>query len=211
MAVGGVLNIDGSGSISGSGSVFDVSDGENPTSSGGLGLQTSQALSASTVSMPDALGRVVFTLNPASGSIGQMIFAGYIVNSTTIQIVESPDVLSGFMGGSAISQTGTGSFSNGSISGSTYVVGAQGGNSAGTLQMAGALTFNSDNSVTGMVSFNDLATQVAAGTIAAEVVYTVDPTGRVTVTACWQRTRQHPHLRAGNSSSSIWTATGMRL
>ena len=181
MAVGGVLNIDGSGSISGSGSVFDVSDGENPTSSGGLGLQTSQALSASTVSTPDALGRVVFTLNPASGSIGQMIFAGYIVNSTTIQIVESPDVLSGFMGGSAISQTGTGSFSNGSISGSTYVVGAQGGNSAGTLQMAGALTFNSDNSVTGTVSFNDLATQVAAGTIAAEVVYTVDPTGRVTV------------------------------
>ncbi len=47
--------------------------------------------------------------------------------------------------------------------------------------MAGALTFNSDNSVTGTVSFNDLATQVAAGTIAAEVVYTVDPTGRVTV------------------------------
>ena len=49
--------------------------------------------------------------------------------------------------------------------------------------MAGALAFNSDNSVTGMVSFNDLATQVAAGAVAAGATYTVDPTGRVTVTS----------------------------
>ncbi|MGA9527862.1 MAG: hypothetical protein WBS24_07095 [Terriglobales bacterium] len=181
LAIGGVLNIDGSGSISGAGSVFDLNDGENPTTSGGLGLQAAQPLSASTVSAPDALGRVVLTLNPSSTSIGQIVFAGYIVNTTTIQIVESQDVLAGSTGGSAISQTGAGNFSTSAISGSTYVAGAQGGNATGMLQVAGALTFNSDNSVTGTISFNDLATQVAAGIIGAGATYSVDPTGRVTI------------------------------
>ncbi|MFZ0478027.1 MAG: hypothetical protein WAL71_02670 [Terriglobales bacterium] len=183
LAVGGVLNVDGSGSISGSGSVFDLNDGEDPTTSGGLGLQTSQLFSASTVSTPDAFGRITFTLNPANTGIGQIIFAGYIVNSTTIQIVESHDVLSGSMGGSVLSQSGTGGFSSGSVSGSTYVVGAQGENAGGMLQLAGALAFNADSGVTGTVSFNDLATQVATGIIGAGATYTVDPTGRVTISS----------------------------
>jgi len=182
LAVGGIVNVDGSGTISGNGSVFDLNDGQNTKN--GLGVQTAQLFSPSTVSAPDSFGRVIFTLTPSNTSIGQIMLVGYEVNSATIHLVEIRDGLLGAMGGTAFGQgSNTGNFSNNSISGFTYAAGARGGDAVGRAQLAGALAFNSDGSVTGQVSFNDLATQIASGSIAAGATYSVDPTGRVTVSS----------------------------
>ncbi|MGB9234272.1 MAG: hypothetical protein WCC04_07645 [Terriglobales bacterium] len=190
IALGGILNIDnltGAGTISGAGSVFDLNDA--PT----LGLFAAQVFSASAVSTPDSFGRVLFTLNPSNTSVGQIELVGYVVNATTIQLVEAGDILGATMGGTALGQgSNTGTFSNASLSGLTYVAGAQGQETAAgqwavgapLLNLAGALTFNADASMGGTISFNDLSTSavpagsINAGTYAAD---TNPGTGRVTV------------------------------
>ncbi len=191
LAMGGVINIDNlngtTGTISGAGSVFDLNNA--PT----LGLFSAQAFSASAVSTPDSFGRVLFTLNPSNTSIGQIQLVGYVVNSTTIELVEIKDGLLGTMGGAALSQgSNAGTFSNSSLSGLTYVAGAQGQETvageyavgAPLLNLAGAVTFNAGSGIGGTVSFNDLSTSaVPAGNIIAGS-YTVNTnpgTGRVTI------------------------------
>ncbi len=189
LAMGGILNVDnlnGAGTISGAGSVFDLNNA--PT----LGLFAAQALSASAVSTADSFGRLLFTLNPGNTSIGQIQLVGYVVDSTTIQLVETRDGLLGTLGGTALSQgSNAGTFSNTSLSGFTYVAGGQGqekvtGQSgtgyvvgAGYLNFAGALAFSA-GALTGQVSFNDIDTQLAEGGLGAGASYSVDPTGRVT-------------------------------
>ncbi len=194
LALGGVINIDnlaGPGTISGTGSVFDLNDSPS------LGLFSAQTLSTSlpsTVSAPDSFGRVVFTLTPSSSTIGNIQLVGYIIDSSTIQLVEIHDGLLGTTGGAALSQgSTTGNFSAANLSGSTYLAGSQGQEKIGVnssniyqvgsgyLQFAAPLTFNSDSSVSGQASFNDIATQLANGAINAGATYSVDPTGRVTV------------------------------
>lgn len=190
MALGGILNVDnltGAGTISGAGSVFDLNDA--PT----LGQYGAQAFSASAVSTPDAFGRVLFTLNASDTSIGQIGLVGYVVDATTIQLVETGDILAGTMGGTALSQgSNTGTFSNASVSGLTYVAGANGQETAAgqwavgapLLDLAGAVTFNGDTSVAGTISFNDISTNaLPAGSITGGT-YLVDTnpgTGRVTI------------------------------
>jgi hypothetical protein len=203
MAIGGVINIDNSGSaggISGNGSIFDQNDGGS--------LLPDQLFTGSSVVLIDSSGYVQFSLNPntlSSTMPGTVKLAGYIVDNTRIQLVEILDSLVGTTGGTALLQTGAGTFSSTSISGSSYVFGNSGYDLNGPLQTAGALSFNSDGSVTGNLSFNDLTAQSPQGgsTLAAETqsalcssgptitpCYTIDAsgtgndggTGRVTVT-----------------------------
>ncbi len=180
--IGGVINIDGSGTISGNGSVFDINDG------GLAAPRQDQSFAASTVSAPDSFGRVVFSLVPSSASeIAPITLAGYIVDTAHIRLIEEETSSSSFLGimaGIALGQgTNTGAFT--SIAGNSYVAGLTGFDTStfGILQAAGVFTGNSDGSVSGAINYNDLSgsgpetpSPITGGT------YTVDPTGRVTMT-----------------------------
>lgn len=177
LAVGGIVNVDGAGTISGAGSVFDVNDCAVPA--------PALSFDASTVSAPDGFGRVTFTLNPSLASgVQQTIFVGYIVDSKRIRLVETLDNLVGTTGGTALSQgANTGVFDNTFISGSTYVLGVNGFDINGGLQVAGAFTANGDGSVSGAANFNDLfVLSPQSPLVLTGGSYTVDPTGRVTFT-----------------------------
>ena len=109
-----------------------------------------------------------------------------MIDANHIRLVEdwSNDWYAGTTGGTAVAQTGTGAFSTASISGSSYVFGMGGYDVNGVLQNAGVLTFNSDGTVSGTLSFNDLTFQTPNGgtALAAAVgTYTVDSTGRVSI------------------------------
>jgi hypothetical protein len=172
-SIGGVINVDnspGAEDISGAGSVIDI----NICGS----LSTGKPVPASNVVGPDSLGRVLVNLN-LSPTVN---YAGYIVSSSKIVLVETADSFGGHTGGVAFAQGSlTGGFTTTSLSGLSYVVVAQGSDANGSLTFAAALTFNSDGSVSGTADFNDIANQFS-GTAAAIGPYTVDATGRVTVT-----------------------------
>jgi hypothetical protein len=180
LGIGGVVDVDTSGNISGTGSVFDENDG-------GTILQAQTFTGSMVTAIPDGNGRVTFTLNPSSASgVSQIVLIGYFVNSTHVRLVESFDNLGGTTGGQAFAQTGTGGFSTTSFEGSSYVFGAVGSDNStdGVLQVAGVLTGNSDGStVSGNLSFNDLTNMSPqGGTTIAAGTYAVDSTGRVTLT-----------------------------
>lgn len=175
-SLGGVVNVDGSGTISGTGSVFDVNNG-------GTTFPT-QTLTASTVTGPDSFGNVTFTLNISGG--GSLIFDGYMIDANRMRIIENwyNDSVGLQMGGTALTQTGAGTFAASSIQGSSYVFSATGGDSIGYLDVAGVLTFNSDGSTLGgTLSYNDGTLMNAQGGEAVTGTYAVDATGRVTVAA----------------------------
>jgi hypothetical protein len=177
LVIGGVINIDGTGTISGTGSIFDANDAFS-----GTGFQ-GETLAASTVSAPDSFGRVLFTLNPTDATdFPQILLAGYIVDSNTIRLVESADTYSATLGGSASSQgANTGTFSASSVNGASYVGSMSGTDANGTLQTAGVLSFSA-GTLSGFVDFNDLtgSEPTIPDPVSAPAV-TVDPTGRVTV------------------------------
>ncbi|HLW88750.1 MAG TPA: hypothetical protein VKR57_09660 [Terriglobales bacterium] len=183
LGIGGVIDVDSSGNISGSNgsSVFDENDGGT--------LLQAQSFSPSTVdATPDGFGRVTFTLNPnAASGVPQIVLVAYFVNGTHLRLVEGADALVGTTGGQAFAQTGTGTFTTASFQGSSYVFQAGGSDSStnGVLQVAGVVTGNADGTTaSGNVSFNDLTSFTPQGGVAiASGAYTVDPTGRVTLTA----------------------------
>jgi hypothetical protein len=177
LAVGGILNISGA-SISQGGSVLDYNDGGT--------VHQALTIASGTVSAPDAFGRVVITINPSSG-LASVAVAGYTVGTNQIQLVETNDTLSGDLGGMALGQgSNTGAFNQASVSGVSYAYAAEGqdNTTAGgsrIVQIAGGFGLNANGTVGGNLSLNDLyfsfGSQITAGT------YTVDPTGRVTLTA----------------------------
>ncbi len=174
--IGGILNVDSPGGISGTGSILDIND--NSTFSG------AQSLAASKVSGPDSFGRVVFQLTPSTPSAFQSLYlAGYIVDAVHIRLVEtSGDAFEGTLGGTALSQgTSQGNFSLASIAGSSYVFGASGEDRNGPLQTAGVFTANADGSLNGTINGNDLTGKTVQSPIPFAGSYTVDPTGRVTL------------------------------
>jgi hypothetical protein len=177
-AVGGIINIDDVGgvlgSISGTGSTLDVNDGGTPS--------PGQTFAASTVSAPDALGRVIFTLNTSIFS--QVLLAGYIVDSSHIRLVETHDTYSGCLGGVAYSQgANTGTFTAASAAG-IYVVGVQGFDTNGVLQAVSQLSLGAG--VTGFVDYNDLVTSSGITATSPDPVtaagYTVDGAGAGDIT-----------------------------
>jgi len=182
IAIGGIINIDGSGTISGYGSVFDINDG---SSQSGFGhVLTDGAFGPSTVTAPDGYGRVVFNLVPSAASnIASIILAGYIVDATHIRLVEDSDPLGFSTGGTALGQgASTGSFSSTTLAGSSFVFSALGkdANTNFNFQVAGVLTTNADLSVSGTLNLNDLSQDITTP-IPFTGTYTVDPTGRVTL------------------------------
>jgi len=179
--VGGVVNIDGPGAISGAGSVLDVITSQ--------AFETGTfALGASTVSAPDAQGRVRIQLQQAANSALLPIeLAGYIIDATHIRLIETGDTddgnnFDGVLGGLALGQgNNTGQFSAASLADINYVFGAQGNDSQGSLQVAGVLTANANGSVTGTLNWNDRTGTATQNPLPFTGTYTVDPTGRVTL------------------------------
>lgn len=182
IGVGGVVTIDGAnGSISGTGSVFDANDAGT--------LNPGNGVSGGSVSTPDSMGYVTIMINNSGlfGGDPGVQLDGYIVDASHIRLVENwySDNLSATTGGTALAQTGTGSFNTASISGATYVVGMPGADINGVAQVAGALTFNSNGTVSGNLSFNDITAQSPlGGTVITGGTWADDGsgTGRVIVT-----------------------------
>jgi hypothetical protein len=177
--IGGILNVDGAGAISGSGSIFDAND-QGTTFQG----ETLQA-NTGTVSAPDAFGRVVFSITPTDTTdFPQISWVGYIADSSRVYLVETADAYFGTTGGIAFSQGAfTGTFSSASISSTTYGAALTGFDVNGALQAVADLTFNSSGTVTGFIDFNDLSgSEPASPDPVTAPAYTVDSTGRVTIT-----------------------------
>lgn len=177
ISIGGVFTVDGAGTISGTNSTLDINDA-------GITYQGETLVAGqSTVTGPDASGRIVFTLDTTD--FGTIAFAGYIVDSTTIRLAETSDSSGLSTGGTAFSQgANTGTFTPTSISGQTYVVGLAGWDSYYALQVAAQLTFNADNSVTGFINYNDFfaAYPQTPSALVAGGTWLQDPvTGRVTM------------------------------
>src|SRR5271156_1888353 len=147
IAIGAVINVDGPGTISGEGSILDANDG------GGLS-QGQTVAPTSTVPGPDLFGRVLFTLVPSVPASPSL--AGYIVNSSQIDLAETADALDGTTGGVAYAQASAdlGAFSTANLSTFSYAIGAQGEDTVYLNNLAGSLTFNADNSVSGTADYN---------------------------------------------------------
>jgi hypothetical protein len=180
--IGGILNIDSAGAISGAGSVLDFVDEGNSGLPGGQ-----ESLAASTVSTADKFGRVQIQLNPGSSSyIPAQTLVGYIVDAAHIRLVSLPSNsignYQGAMGGVALGQgTATGQFNNTSITGSTYVFGAANATYGGTYAIAGALTTSAGGTMTGTLNWNDLGGKEPQTPISVTGAWTIDPTGRATL------------------------------
>jgi hypothetical protein len=180
-AIGGVIDVPIAGTISQLHSVFDINDGATT-------VQLAQTFAAtSTVSVhPDPFGRVEFDLVPTSPTLLQFNLAGYIVDGTHIELIETRgDLFQGTLGGVAFSQgTNTGNFSSASIAGDSYILGLTGSHfnfeTIAPLQIAALLTFNSDFSISGFVS-NESSLAPVSITTAPAPNYTVDAAGRVAV------------------------------
>ncbi|MGB9032181.1 MAG: hypothetical protein WCC27_18805, partial [Acidobacteriaceae bacterium] len=178
--IGGVVNIDSAGGISGKGSELDVLDGE-------AGLSGEDAVGASTVSAPDPYGRVTIKLYPGTGSstLQPVYLAGYVVDATHMRLIETEDAVDdanfqGVLGGTALGQgTNTGKFTMASVAGTSYVFGAQGSDEHGPLDIAGVLTLGANGTVTGTLSWNDVSGGGAQDPVSGQ--WTVDATGKMTV------------------------------
>jgi hypothetical protein len=188
LAIGGIINVDDLpassggpatvGTISGAGSIFDA-DAEGDVIPAGT-------FTASSVSVPDSMGRVTFTMN--SGDFAQLVLAGYLVSSSKIQLVETVDDFEGVLAGVAYSQSvpstnGVKGFTAANAQ-NTYVLGLQGADTFNfILQSASQLTINSDASVTGFLDYADFSGEPATPdpVSAPTAAVTVDPSGRVSI------------------------------
>lgn len=183
-SLAGILNIDGPGAISGKGSIFDVETYAGPTA---------MQLDPGGISSPDNYGRVSIQLNssadtslcPLDPYSCATYVTGYIVDAAHIRLILSAypgNTYLNFLdlGGVAIGQN-PGYFSAASLAGSSYVFAAEGRDQIGPLQLAGVLNFNAGGNVTGVLNWNDLSGGTAQSPQQFSGTYTVDPSGRVTL------------------------------
>jgi hypothetical protein len=179
-AVGGVINVTGSGAISGAGSVFDINDA-------GVGVLQNQPIDPSTLSAPDAFGRITVSLDLSTSGVGGIGLVAYVVDNSRVRLVENTndpnDSFFGVTGGTAFAQgSNAGGFSAASVQGSSFVFGLNGQEPGGYLQVAGVLTTGAAGAVTGTLNFNDLTGAGVQAPVTFQGTYTVDSTGRVTMT-----------------------------
>lgn len=210
--IGGVLNVDSPGAISGAGSILDVIDSGQSYQGGTF------AVGASTVSAPDAQGRVQIQLQQgANSTLPPISLAGYIIDATHIRLIENntSDLsnFQGVLGGTALGQgSNTGQFSAATVAGSSYVFGAQGQDTKGSLQIAGVFTANADGSVTGTLNWNDLTGTATQSPLSFTGTYTVDPTGRVTLSQVTDGSTfhysMHLYLAAGGNALLLSNDSG---
>src|SRR5260370_349119 len=129
-----IHNVDGAGTISGAGSVFDLDDGG--------ALTQGAPIDPSTVTTVDSFGRIGISLVLTTSGVGGIGLAGYIVDSNRVFLVENSndanDVFFGVTGGVAYAQgASTGTFTAASIEGVSFVFGTNGQNPMNYLQIAG--------------------------------------------------------------------------
>jgi hypothetical protein len=175
LVIGGVLNFSGT-SLNTTNSVFDFNDGNGQT-------LLAQSFSSGSISAPDSFGRIVINLTPSSSSIPSIGLTGYVLDGHTIQLLESQsDNLNADLGGTALAQgPHAGQFSAASIINSTYVHGSQGQDTNGPVALGGAFTFAPGGVVGGLLAFNDFQNPSGKGNMFSGASYTVDATGRVTI------------------------------
>ena len=209
--IGGVINVDSPGAISGAGSILDVIIANEAYQPGTF------AVGASTVSAPDAKGRVQIQLVLAANStLPPIDLAGYVIDATHIRLIETGDNATNFqgvLGGTALGQgNNTGQFSAASVAGSSYVFGAQGQDTQGFLRIAGVLTANADGSVTGTLNWRDLTGTTTQSPLSFTGAYTVDPTGRVTLSQLTDGATfhysMHLYLAAGGNALLLSNDSG---
>ncbi len=178
--IGGVLNVDGPSRISGAGSRLDVIDTGGQASG-------SFPLGASAVSAPDGQGRVQISLQPSGTTLPPITLVGYIVDGLHIRLIESGNTndaadYQGVLGGLALGQGAmTGQYDAAAVAGTSFVFGAQGSDSQGSLQMAGVFTLNAGGAVTGTLNWNDLTGTAAQSPRGFTGTYTVDSSGRLSL------------------------------
>ena len=169
IAFGGVLNIDGPQSVSGTGSKFDEV-------LNGSGIVTPRSSVSGSVSAPDSLGTIQISLNTDFGS--PQIFTGYVVDRSHMKLIET-DGSFGMTAGVAVGQGSlTGTFST--FSG-IYALGVFGDDLSGLpASLAAAASFSAGSGSLSNGSIDELQSgffvQISDGFSAT---YTVDPTGRV--------------------------------
>jgi hypothetical protein len=128
-------------------------------------------------------------LNASAPSASESFYiAGYPIDATHMALVETaegatystgPTSIGGVMSGVAIGQgTATGKFNASSISGSSYIFAA---NSTPIAPVAGVFTAQSGGSLTGTLNWNDGSGKSTQSPLPFTGTYTVDPTGRVTL------------------------------
>jgi hypothetical protein len=180
--LGGILDFN-SGSLVTANSVFDINDGS-------FGAFTDQLFSAGTAIGPDSFGRVQIPLTPAStdtSGIPGVNLIGYEVDVNHLRLVETADAYGSVTGGVALGQSGT--FTNSSLSGSSYVFDSGGADINGPLQVAGVLTLTATSgsttsgTVSGTLNYNDGTVQNGQGGTAFTGTYTLDTTdpGRISL------------------------------
>ena len=177
MAVGGILNIDSPGSISGTGSLADEFDAFN-------GLVNSNTTISGTVTNPDSFGSVKFNL-AASFSSNPMQFTGYIVDAQHMKLIETDNNGSstsvGSTSGIVIGQgSATGTFTADQAFAGTYVLGLLGQDFSGlptSLASAAVLTSDANGNLTN--GFVDEVILGASKSISDSLTgtYTLDPSG----------------------------------
>jgi hypothetical protein len=182
ITLGGVLDFN-AGTLMTSTSVFDVGVFNLATDTSSSALR--QGFQSGSVSQPDQFGRVVISLTPNVGSgVPAFALAGYLVDATRIQLVESAeanDVLNANTGGAALGQgPNTGSFSanSESVVNRSYAHGSTGIDSNGSATMAGAFMLNANGLLGGVLALAD-GNNAGAWNLAG--TYTVDASGRVEV------------------------------
>lgn len=180
--LGGILNIDGSGTISGTGSELDIVDGQALTSG-------KYPVAPGTVSAPDTYGRIQIQLQQSGTSmLPPLYLAGYVVDATRIRLIQTGGSgtngsFQGILAGLALGQgADTGQFSTASVAGTSYVFAVQGEDTQGALQIAGVFAPNANGSVSGTLNWTDLSGKSTQSPLALTGSYTVDSAGRVTLT-----------------------------
>lgn len=175
LAIGGVLSISGM-SVSTGDSVFDINDGRTL-------ILHKQGFASGSLSAPDEFGRVTISLTPGVATVPAFVLTGYIAGNQ-IQLVESQsDSLNALTGGTALSQgtnAGTFSMASPSVVNVSYAFGAAGATGNGSAYLAGGVILNPDGTVSGNMALNDLINSFGFSISGGS--YTVDATGRVTVT-----------------------------
>ena len=111
---------------------------------------------------------------------------GDIVDASRMRFISLPfDSIGnyqGVMAGLAMGQgTATGQFNSNSLANSTYVLGAANATYGGTYELAGALTTASGGTVSGTLNWNDLSGKEPQTTISVTGAWTIDSTGRATL------------------------------
>lgn len=167
----GVLSLDGTGKLTSS-SVFDQNRG------GTLNPNETFDTTVSSVTGPDASGRVLISLKPTNTLLPVVNFAGYIVDATHIQLAEVTDPSGSTTGGNAFGQNASALTV---VDGTTYVVGLNGATQNGDFQIAANLTLNAGN-VTGFITYNDIVFFQSSSVPITAGTYVADATGRVTLT-----------------------------